>query len=137
MIRHKLNKALSLYNFSEGEIMKIILMFLTLFAITTLHLSAQDIDAQMETIRQASPQDRVQLMNELKRQIAQMNRSDRSAAISNLRSSMKEENRMNEGAQRQQFQNSQEMFQKQQQNQKQTANQYMQSKEESRMKLNR
>lgn len=116
--------------------MKTILTFLILFVLT-IHLSAQDIDAQMETIRQASPQQRVQLMNELKRQIAQMNQNDRSAAINNLRASMKEQNKMSEGAQRQQFQNSQEMFQKQQQNQKQTGNQFMQDEGKKRMKFNR
>lgn len=121
----------------EGEIMKTVLIFLTLFVITTLHLSAQDIDAQMESIRQASPQERVQLMNELKRQIAQMNQSDRSTAINNLRSSMQKKNMMQESVNRGQFQSSQEMFQKQTENQKQAGNQIMQGEGKKRMKLYR
>ncbi len=121
----------------EGEVMKTLFIFLTLLILTTLHLNAQDIDAQMEQIRQASPQERVHLMNELKRQIAQMNKSDRTTAINNLRSSSQKKNMMNKGVNRQQFQNSQEMFQKQQQNQKQIGNQLMKSRDETKMKFNR
>jgi len=121
--------------------MKTMLTFLTLLIITTLHLSAQDIDAQMEQIRQASPAERVKMMNELKRQIAKMNQNDRTAAINTLRASMKKPTRMDEGVNRQQFQNSHEMFQNQQQHQKQVGNQihnqFMNSKDETTMKFSR
>ena len=121
--------------------MKTVLTFLALLVLTTLHLSAKDIDAQMESIRQASPSERVKMMNELKRQIAQMNQNDRTAAINSLRSSMKKPNRMDESVNRQQFQNSHEMFQNQQQHQKQVGNQihnqFMNSKDETTMKFSR
>ena len=117
--------------------MKTVLIFLTLLIVTTLHLSAQDIDAQMQSIRQAAPAERVKMMNELKRQIAQMNQNDRTAAIDTLRSSMKKQNSMNEGVNRQQFQNSQEMFQNQQQHQKQVGNQIRKGKDSNKMKFNR
>ena len=121
--------------------MKNMLTFLTLLIITTLHLSAQDIDAQMEQIRHASPAERVKMMNELKRQIAQMNQNDRTTAINTLRASMKKPRRIDEGVSRQQFQNSHEMFQNQQQHQKQVGNQihnqFMNSKDETTMKFSR
>jgi len=121
--------------------MKTILTFLTLLIITTLHLSAQDIDVQMEQIRQAPPSERVKMMNELKRQIAQMNQNDRITAINSLRSSMKKPMRMDEDVNRQQFQNSHEMFQNQQQHQKQIGNQinnqFMKNNDNMKMKFNR
>ncbi len=117
--------------------MKVLLMFLTLFIITTLHLSAQNIDTQMQEIREASPSQKVRLMNELKRQIAKMNQNDRTDAINTLRTSRKKRDGLSESVNRQQFQNSQEMIQKQQQNQQQSGNQYMKNKDGNKMKFNK
>jgi len=117
--------------------MKTMLIFLTLLFLTTLHLSAQSIDAQMEQVRQASPAQRVKLMNELKREIAQMNRNDRTAAINTLRASMKNPHRVDENIHRQEFQSSPKMFQNKQEEHKQSGNKFVNSKDEPRMKFHR
>ncbi|PHQ58080.1 MAG: hypothetical protein COA30_01285 [Sulfurimonas sp.] len=46
--------------------------------------SAMDIDAQIQEIRTASPEMRVQLMNEFKKRLAQMNQSERLDAIKSM-----------------------------------------------------
>ena len=53
------------------------------------HSSALDVDAQIEQIQNATPKERVKLMNELKRHLAQMNQMDRQAAIVKLQERMR------------------------------------------------
>jgi len=46
--------------------------------------STMDIDAQIQQIRTASPEMRVELMNEFKKRLVQMNQSERMTAIKSL-----------------------------------------------------
>lgn len=52
------------------------------------HSSALDVDAQIERIQSATPKERVELMNELKRHLAQMNQAERQVAITKLQEKM-------------------------------------------------
>jgi len=101
--------------------MKTLMIFLTLVIFSSLN--AQDLDLEMQNIRQASPQERVKLMNELKRRIAKMNQNERSDAINQLRAQIKGHKPSRESVNKQQFMNSHESFHNQQNNQHQAGNQ--------------
>ena len=60
-------------------------LFVGLF---TLSLKAINIDQQINRIKNAPPQERVQLMNQFKLQLATMNQNQRADAIKGLRSKM-------------------------------------------------
>ena len=95
--------------------MKILLIFLTLLTLSSLN--AQDLDLEMQSIREASPQERVRLMNELKRRIVQMNQNERSDAIKQLQAQIKGHKPNRESVNKQQFINSHESFNNQKNNQ--------------------
>jgi len=61
---------------------------ITLLGTLTLCSAEVDINTQLEAIANAPAQERVQLMNQLKQQIAAMNAEDRAAAISQMRTQM-------------------------------------------------
>lgn len=117
--------------------MKRALDIMAIVIVTTLSLYAQDIDTQMQMIREASPQERVEMMNKLKRQIVQMNQNDRAQAIARLRAQMKEKNAIHQSVARDQFQNSGQMLHTQTFNQQQAAKGHMQNRGENSMKQKR
>jgi regulator of replication initiation timing len=102
-------------------------MFLTLLMLSSLH--AEDLDMEMQKIRKASPQERVKLMNELKRRIAQMNVNERNDAISRLRSQVKTKKQNIQTITKQQFHNSHDSFSNQRNNQQQIGSQFTVVKE--------
>lgn len=109
--------------------MKTLLIFLVLFTLSSSSLGAQELDLEMQQIREASPQERVKLMNQLKRRIAKMNQNERADAINKLRAQTanKQQNRKN--INNQQFDNSHESFNNQSNNQRQAGNGYMKNRE--------
>jgi phage-related minor tail protein len=117
--------------------MRTFLFFIALLFVSTLPLFGEEMDAKMQKIREASPQERVKLMNELKREIAAMNREQRDEAIKALRLKMNGHKERAQRVQSQQFQNMQKNMQSQNFTQKQTGSQYMKGKEINRMKLKR
>ena len=117
--------------------MKRVLIVISIMILTTISLYAQDIDTQMQKIREASPQERVQMMNSLKRQIVQMNEAQRNEAIAQLRSGAQHKQTINQDVSREQFQNSQEMFHNQMLQHQQAGKQYMQSRGDTRLKPQR
>ena len=64
---------------------KISLVLITLGS--TLLMANESIDAQIQKIQDAPPQERVELMNSFKKQLRNMNSEDRIQAISSLRNS--------------------------------------------------
>ena len=100
----------------------------TLVMIGTLTLGlAQDasIDSQIETIGKASAQERVQLMNEFKKRLSQMNENDRSEAIDKLQAKVRTRTQTRTRTQEMQAKNTQEILQHQNMNQQQVGNQFM------------
>lgn len=108
--------------------MKIVLRVINLIIVTFLSLAGQDIDEQMQMIREASPKERVEMMNKLKRQIVQMNQNDRAEAIEQLRAQMKQKEAIHQGVTRDQFQNSGQMLHTQTFNQQQAAKGHVQNR---------
>jgi len=62
----------------------LIVMILSILALA----ETLSIDSQIQKIQSASPQDRVKLMNEFKRRVAQMNAQERGAIIAAMRMKM-------------------------------------------------
>ena len=67
------------------DIMKNLLITILLFQ-TLLLANGVSVDAQIQKIRTASPQERVKLMNEFKLRVSQMNRDERSAVLKQMQS---------------------------------------------------
>ncbi|MDD2950023.1 MAG: hypothetical protein PHI47_09125 [Sulfuricurvum sp.] len=65
---------------------KLSLLFVLVTAISLD--AAQSLNEQIEAIKHANPQERVELMNALKMKIAAMNEEERSNALETLKSSM-------------------------------------------------
>jgi len=117
--------------------MKIFLLFFLLFFATLSSLFAEDMDAKMQKIREASPQERVKLMNELKRQIAAMNKEDRDATIRSLQEQMRDKNQIHKNVNQEQFQQSQGIQHEQGRNQQQAGKQYIHNNGQNQMKFSR
>jgi len=111
---------------------------LFLAVITTLSANeARSIDQQITAIQNASPQERVKLMNQFKQQLASMNAKERSKSISQLREKMhndKADEHMNSEAQRDQMQQS-EHLQRMEQMQQQHAGQQVHDMEKEMGKI--
>jgi len=103
--------------------MKTLLILFMLFNLSPLN--AQDLDAEMQKIREASPQERVKLMNQLKRRIANMNQNERNDAIHKLRSQNTNKQHNRENINKGQFRNAHESFNGQSNNQRQAGNGYI------------
>lgn len=63
--------------------------FMTIILIASMLCADDSINTQIEMIQKAPPQERVELMNRLKVQLASMNEEERSIAISSLRTGIK------------------------------------------------
>jgi len=96
------------------------------------------VDTQIEAIQAAPAQERVQLMNEFKQKLMQMNQEDRMAAIQEMQSKMQTSQngeamgdmtrtRTQEHAQEMQMQNNEQMNTIQNMTQQQAGNQFMQT----------
>lgn len=109
-------------------------LVLTLFFIMLSPLFAEDIDMKMQKIREASPKERVKLMNSLKREIAAMNQQERDEAIHKLQLQTKSKKRLHDNINKEQFQQMRETQQSQRRNQQQAAKQYMQSADQPQMR---
>jgi len=71
------------------KVTKIILSFAVMGTLTLgFAATTPTIDAQIQAIQNASASERVQLMNEFKTQLSNMNAEDRSAAITEMRTQM-------------------------------------------------
>ena len=68
--------------------MKIIFMSFLFVSVSVLNAN-MSVDQQIQNIKKAPPQKRVEMMNALKVQLSQMNSHERSQAISKMRSSMR------------------------------------------------
>jgi len=98
-----------------------------------------DVDTQIEAIQSAPAQERVQLMNQFKQRLMQMNEEDRMAAIQEMQSKMQAHaddaqefgdmtrTRAQEHAQEMQMQTNEQMSHMQNMQQQQAGNQFMQT----------
>lgn len=69
----------------------LIIALLLSFILTSL-LAEVDVDAQIEALKSATPQDRVRLMNEFKTTLSTLSQEERAEAIEQFRSSMEVQN---------------------------------------------
>ena len=114
------------------------LITLALLGSLTLTLADASIDTQITEIQNAPAQERVELMNQFKQQLASMNAEDRSAAISAMQTKMQARQgdtqaqgdmtraRMQEHAGDMQMEQNGQMSQMQNMNQHQAGQQFMQ-----------
>lgn len=98
-----------------------------------------DVDTQIEAIQSAPAQERVQLMNQFKQRLMQMNEEDRMAAIQEMQSKMQAHaddaqefgdmtrTRAQERTQEMQMQTNEQMSHMQNMQQQQAGNQFMQT----------
>jgi len=117
-----------------------ILLSLVMMGTLTLGFAAEDItiDVQIQAIQDATPAERVQLMNQFKIQVSNMNAEDRSAAIAQMQAQMQNHGvsgelsheqmqgtgvRMQEHAAETQMEHSEEMNRMQNMNQQQAGSQ--------------
>ena len=84
--------------------------------------SAMDIDAQIQEIRTASPEMRVQLMNEFKKRLAQMNQSERSDAIKSMQTKTQQKSSQAMQKKIMQIDTNEDLVKYQHMNQEQTGN---------------
>lgn len=68
--------------------MKTIKLLAIMFLLGTLTLGAVTIDEQIEAIQNATPEERVELVNELKTTLSTLSQEERMEAVSKLRESM-------------------------------------------------
>lgn len=70
--------------------MKGIIILLSIITILTQSLAREpfSIDAQIESIKNAAPEERVKLMNQFKRRLSVMNASERTSAIKGMQAKM-------------------------------------------------
>ena len=114
--------------------MKRLLLVLVLLLVGSPFVTAEDIDAKMQKIREASPQERVKLMNALKREIATMNKNERDAAISTLQAKNKSKQQVRQEVNSRVFEQAQEMQQTQSRSQQQGATEFMKNRAKTQMK---
>ncbi len=109
--------------------MKKVTLALALLGTLTLGFAEQgtSIDAQIEAIKAAPAQERVQLMNAFKTKLATMNEADRNEAISKLQTKAQTQTQTRTRMQEMQMQQNKDMMNTQNMNQNQAAKQYMQS----------
>ena len=115
--------------------MKTLGLAATLMLLGNLTLATADVsvDQQMAAIANASPQERVTLVNEFKERLATMNDEERASAISKMRSTMssndakqtQSKSQTRQRARMGQMEQNQEMQQMQQMSQRQTGSQAM------------
>jgi len=90
------------------------------------------VDAQIQKIQSAAPQERVKLMNEFKIRISQMNREERASVIKQMQSKMHKKPQQvarHNNIGHRQMQNSEEILNQQNTNQHQVANQVLHRKQ--------
>ena len=117
----------------------IVLSSIILLGVSSLSLGSESdlsIDAQIEAIKNAPPQKRVELMNDLKRKLANINRQERAKIISRMRAEMQahkapkthneemSKNRAHDMAQEQQIQMQEDIMHKQNMHQKHTGDRH-------------
>lgn len=73
----------------EGKTMRRVKLGVVFFLVLCGALFGSEMDAKMEAIRKAPPQERAAMMNALKREIATMNQARRGEAIRSLASQRK------------------------------------------------
>ena len=119
--------------------MKRVVEFILFFYMLSASLFGSDMDAKMEAIRQAPPQERAAMMNALKREIATMNQTQRNEAIRSLESQRKTQQQSSSQFQNRALTSSKELHQLQGQNQQQAGAQYMKNKThtQTQMKFSR
>lgn len=103
-----------------------------LLGCTTLFANGQtSVDQQIAAMQQATPQERVKLMNQFKQQLANMNADERAKSITQLREQMQQKNGQDHNhqahseAQRDQMQQNEKMQRMEQMQQRHAGDQYM------------
>lgn len=118
---------------SKITLLVALLGVVTLSVAEDLGTTPVDIDAQIAEIQAASPEKRVQLMNDFKQQLASMNEAERAATISQMQEKMHTnvdatqamaQTRTREMMQNQQIQANEQTIQMQNMNQLQAGNQF-------------
>ena len=114
-------------------------IFLFFYTSVVAEDATLSIDAQIEAIKKAPPQKRVEMMNALKQRLATMNQEQRMKAIQQMRQKMqnkshtklprKYHDKMHKMAQEQQVHEHNQMSQMQNMSQKQAGDQYMHANE--------
>jgi len=125
------------------------LLSLAVMGTLTLGFADASIDAPIAAIQAAPSSERVELMNEFKTQLSNMNAEDRSAAIAQMRTQMQAQvqnhdgsgemvrERAQEHAQEMQMEHSEEMEHMQNMNQQQAGSQFGHDNERSDGSMNR
>ena len=125
------------------------LLSLAVMGTLTLGFADASIDAPIAAIQAAPSSERVELMNEFKTQLSNMNAEDRSAAIAQMRTQMQAQvqnhdgsgemvrERAQEHAQEMQMEHSEEMERMQNMNQQQAGSQFGHDNERSDGSMNR
>lgn len=112
----------------------LILSFLGLFSLAFGEMS---IDAQINAIKTASPEQRVKMMNDLKRNIATMQASQRRDTINKLRADISHHTMQNDSVcQNQQMQHNRDMQHSEMMMQKGEADRFMQQNYDARPSYN-
>ena len=110
------------------------ILWISLLFVSISSLSANEqlsIDQQIAAMQQATPQERVKLMNQFKQQLASMNAEERSKSITQLREKMQQQNTQRTSketrtnAQHDQMQQSQQLQQMEQMQERHGGEQYM------------
>jgi len=110
------------------------LLWIPLLFISITCLSANEtltMDQQITAMQQATPQERVKLMNQFKQQLASMNAEERSKSITQLREKMQQQNThkdtkaIHTSAQQNQMQQSEQIQRMEQMQQRHGGEQYM------------
>jgi len=117
--------------------MKRLLLVLALLLIGSSFVMAEDIDIKMQKIREASPQERVKMMNALKREIATMNKNERDATISALQAQNRSKQQVRQEVNNRVFEQLQEMQQAQGHSQQQATREFMKNRGKTQMKSSR
>ena len=112
-------------------------LILTLFLGTTVLSAQSSVDEQLKAIQNAPAAKRVELMNQFKQRLANMNAQERTAAINKMRTKMQshsqehanEHKEMREHAQQNQMQQTERMQRMEQMQERHSGDQYMQEME--------
>jgi len=108
------------------------IIILSLFGLLTLAFGQMSIDQQINAIQHASPEQRVQMMNNLKRNIATMQASQRTATINKLRANITQhkeapsQQQYNDGHQNEQMNHNNDLQHSEIMMQKEAADRYIQ-----------
>ena len=102
-------------------------LIMIFWSMTTLLYAQSTIDAQLQAIHNAPASQRVEMMNQFKQRLAQMNEQERAEVITQMRSQMQKQHQMQDqkNSRLEQMKHSENMQRMEQMQQRQHTQQYM------------